>query len=420
MRIRNWFALASVFVMATGCSVAAQDNSNGTDNAIVNVPHTPVERQSIGNCWLYAEASWAESMHLTATGTEFDVSQSYWTYWHWYDQIKGGWSSEISTGGNQYTANDIIRNYGVVPEKSFVAEDSNGEMSYRQSSALNKINDELKNGRLKESSARQDAKLVRQVLDEAWQLTAEVKAWMTKAFGEDGKTTLGRTARSPEGTPIISAADFKVKYTSRASNGTVTVKDTSLAVAMDEWRTASYPTWASGGSTLESTRRSFLQRVQRALHDAQPVVITWNVDFNAMESGDNERRGSFNMTTLNGNGPGRQGGHMTVLEDYEAETVEFGLLKAGVTLDPSNAEDKKKLDAALLPTTKIKFLRVKNSWGAFRDDRSSAPGFPGYHDLYSDYLNGPIKWCPDATSPTNETCTGSSVPFRNVILPPGY
>ena len=29
-------------------------------------------------------------------------------------------------------------------------------------------------------------------------------------------------------------------------------------------------------------------------------------------------------------------------------------------------------------------------------DRAAAQGFPGYHDLYMDYLNGPITWCPSA------------------------
>src|SRR5262249_19358714 len=153
-------------------------------------------------------------------------------------------------------------------------------------------------------------------------------------------------------------------------------------------RETAYPTSGSA-SSLASKRRSFQIRVQKALHDRQPVVLTWDVDFNAMENYDPTLRGSFNMTTLKrAGGPGRQGGHMTVLEDYEAVTKDFGTLKAGVTLDPTNAADKAKLDAALLSTTVVKFFRIKNSWGASRDDRAFAANFPGYHDLYMDYLNG--------------------------------
>ena len=85
------------------------------------------------------------------------------------------------------------------------------------------------------------------------------------------------------------------------------------------------------------------------------------------------------------------------------------------------AKDKKKLDAALLPSTIVKFLRIKNSWGALRDDRSSAPGFPGYHDLYMDYMNGPINFCPDAPEPHSyESCKTKATPFEGVVLPPGY
>jgi hypothetical protein len=164
-----------------------------------------------------------------------------------------------------------------------------------------------------------------------------------------------------------------------------------------------------------------LQRVQRALHDGQPVVITWDVDFNALENGAGELAGSFNLQTLEAAGaPGRQGGHMTVLEDYAAETDDFGLLEAGVTLDPEDAQDAEKLEAALLDSTEIKFLRIKNSWGADRPDRQFAPGFPGYHDLYLDYLDGPIPFCPNQEDATNDNCNGESTPLRNVMLPPGY
>ena len=111
---------------------------------------------------------------------------------------------------------------------------------------------------------------------------------------------------------------------------------------------------------------------------------------------------------------------MTVLEDYEAETVEFGLLEAGKTLDPTDAADAEKLAAALRDDTKITKLRIKNSWGANRPDREFAPGFPGYHDLWMDYMNGPIAFCPNEDDKTGDNCTGESVPLRSVMLPPGY
>lgn len=406
--------LAFSSVAVTGCTVGTGNDSSD----ITDVNHTDVERQSIGNCWLYAEASWVESMHLTATGEKFDVSQSYWTYWHWYKQIIEEGVSEIETGGFFTESADIIRARGLITESKFIKEDTTSEMSTRQSTALSKMNQELSTGRLKTAASRADAALVRKVLDESWALSSTVKGQLTKAFGKDGKKTL-QSGGVTAGTSIIAPDKFAVEYTERLTNPSApTVKKTTLDVALNDWREASYPDF---GSNLDSKRRTFQIRVQRALHDRQPVVITWDVDFNAMEGSDPVLRGSFNLTTLKKAGkPGRQGGHMTVLEDYEIETSQYGILKAGVTLDPTNPDDKAKLDAALLPSSKMRFFRIKNSWGALRDDRASAPGFPGYHDLYMDYLNGPIAWCPDTETKTNENCTGKGTPFNAVVLPPGY
>ena len=407
-------AVVALTPFATGC---VADTGSDTD-AVTDVPHTPVERQSIGNCWLYAEASWVESLNLAATGVAFDLSQSYWTYWHWYEQIVEEGSDEISTGGGFSVAKGIILRRGLMQETKFVPEDATSEMSSRQSSALNKMNSELKSGRLATSEARGNRELVRKVMDEAWGLSPTVKGWMTKVFAKDYSRDLQYGGAVTTGTAVKAAKAFQVAYTTRTSaTAPGTPKTTTLDVALSEWREAYYPS-----SGTDAQKRTFQIRIQKAAHDRQPVVLTWNVDFNAMESYDPVLRGSFNLTTLkNAGGPGRQGGHMTVLEDYEAVTEQYGELKAGVTLDPSNPDDAAKLEAALLPSTTIKFFRIKNSWGAFRDDRSSAPGFPGYHDLYMDYMNGPIAWCPDVEgTKTTANCTGSARPFRAVVLPPGY
>jgi hypothetical protein len=480
--------------LLTACEQPRQESTSdeaigSAQSEIADVAHTAVERQSIGNCWLYAQATWVESLNLSAllagagnggggntnscshnvceagdklvadcspcatkicdadpyccdnewdsvctdaiAGVcgadacndsapapveevkELDVSQSYWTYWHWFDQVTGYmYSDEISTGGNQWKSHAIVRDRGLMREVDFVPEDSNSEMSSRQSSALSTVNAALKNGELKSAEARRDGKLVRKVFDEAWGLSPEVRQQIDKVFGEDGEGTI-RQGGSVDGTNIIDPATVPVRYT-KFVDGATSVRETNLLEAVREWKEVRYP-------SSNTDRRKFLQRVQRALHDAQPVVITWDVEFNAMENGMNERRGSFNMQTLKDAGkPGSQGGHMTVLEDYAAETEAFGLLAAGVTLDPNNAEDKAKLDAALLTSTKIKFLRVKNSWGGNRPDRAFAKDFPGYHDLWMDYLDGPIKFCPNVDNPTNDNCNGESVPLDNVMLPPGY
>jgi len=403
-------ALSAIAIPACASPTSEPPATGSGEDDIVNVPQTEVERQSIGNCWLYAHASWVESMHKSATGEDFDISQSYWTYWHWFDQIASGFSTQISTGGNYSTASGIVRKYGLMSEGAFVDTDTANEMSARQASALAAINESLKTGALKDPAARRDRALVRREMDAAWALAPEVTAKLTQAFGESVSKTFSSTTApaDPTGTDILRALDFKVKYTNGPGNLAV---ERNLLQAQTDWRQVYY----------RAGDRSFQIRVQKALHDAQPVIITWFVDFNAMENRTGELRGSFNMTTLGELGPGRQGGHMTVLEDYQAKLGDGRILKAGETLDPQDPDQKALLDSALLQSSEVQFFRVKNSWGAARPDRAFAPGMPGYHDLYLDYLDGPVKRCAERNGETDTTnCPSTTTPLQNVVLPPGY
>jgi hypothetical protein len=404
------FSLVTALVLL-GCAATPAAIPVTTDSDdIVNVPQTDVERQSIGNCWLYAHASWVESMHKAATGESFDVSQSYWTYWHWFDQVATGNATTISTGGNWQTANAIVKKYGLVAERDFILADTDSELSTRQASALAAVNESLAHGALSPSGARQDRTLVRRELDRAWGLTPEVTSMLDAVFGADVARTFGPVSAPAESAgPIQRAQDFKVAYTT--APGTPAAQRV-LSQAMTDWRQVFYAT---------ADRRAFQLRVQKALHDAQPVIITWFVDFDALESRDNGRLGSFNLVTLNELGPGRQGGHMTVLEDYEARLADGRILAAGKTLDPADPGDRTLLESALLASTQITFLRVKNSWGSARPDRAFAPGMPGYHDLYLDYLDGPVKKCVERDGETDTTnCPTTTTPLQNVVLPPGY
>ncbi|MGQ0507165.1 MAG: hypothetical protein ACT4TC_17795, partial [Myxococcaceae bacterium] len=117
--------------------------------------------------------------------------------------------------------------------------------------------------------------------------------------------------------------------------------------------------------------------------------------------------------------PGPQGGHLVVLEDYEIDNVPgFGTLPAGTLETRPQA-----LLAALSPTATMKFIRIKNSWGT-----SKLPNYPGYHDLYFPYLDGPIQQCTQrAAEPADvvedkRPCVRSQpiVPQWGFVLPPGY
>jgi hypothetical protein len=423
----RWLSLASLFALASvttlGCATEQGDGSTeegggdgvATDD-ITQVNHSKVKRQSIGNCWLYATTSWLEALNKAATGQEKNTSESWLTYWHWYEQIANGSSgAEVSTGGSFGTAADLIARYGITLEGDFVASEADAEMSNRQKSALDTINASLKNGVLKDPAARRDRKLVRKELDRAWGLDQAVITRINNVFGDSVSRTLDRSSAAQSAAPankVIRAKDFPAKVRNaqgQSVNGTLAdAIGTSTGwfgprQGQYAWNEVDYPSDARG-------RREFWKRVQKALHDQQPVITSWKVDFNALT-----RDSHFSKAELDRRGPGHQGGHMTVMHDYQAEVPGVGLLKAGENATPQQ------MQAALADGTKIQFVRVKNSWGGIRPDRWDNAVVPGYHDLEMDYLNGPIKECAEVDGHTDpNSCTRNVTPLWDVVLPPGY
>jgi len=427
----RWLTLASMFALASasavGCAAEPGSGDEATDEEtgsstddITQVDHSKVKRQSIGNCWLYAATSWLEALNKAATGTEANTSESWLTYWHWYEQLANGRAgSEISTGGSYATAADLIVRYGITLEKDFIASEADAEMSNRQSSALNAVNAQLKNGGpLKDAITRRDRKAIRAELDKAWGLDAATVARINNVFGESVTRTLDRSTaavRATAANKIIAPKDFTVQLKDpttkqpiratladalgRSSGGWWAPREGKLA-----WNEVNYPSDTRG-------RREFWKRVQRALHDGQPVITSWKVDFNALSSSS-----VFSFAELQRRGPGRQGGHMTVMHDYQAEVPGVGLLKAG------EQATREQMDKALSDDTKLVFVRVKNSWGGIRPDRWNEAAIPGYHDLELAYLNGPIKECSTEDAPTNPAtqCTRQVTPLWDVVLPAGY
>lgn len=423
----RWLSLASMLALAAsasaGCAADQEDGivsddgvASSTDD-ITQVDQTEVKRQSIGNCWLYATTSWLEALNKGATEEGKNTSESWLTYWHWFEQIANGRSgTEISTGGTYATAADLIVRYGVVLEKDFIAVEAEAEMSNRQSSALDAINRSLKSGALKDSAARRDRNLVRKELDAAWRLDAATSARIDAVFGKDVTRTLDKSsaAKSRAAANLVITPDkFEARLKDPASGEFVTgTLADALGTSSGSWYGSRQGKFAFNQVTYprnERARRDFWKRVQRSLHDQIPVITSWKVDFNALSS----TTSHFSLEELKRRGIGRQGGHMTVMHDYEAEVPGIGLLKAG---EQATAEQ---MEAALSDDTVIHFVRVKNSWGGIRPDRWANAAIPGYHDLDLDYLNGPIVDCPEETV-DKSTCTREVVPLWDVVLPAGY
>jgi hypothetical protein len=409
--------LAAGPALAAGCAAPAdevEEETGASTDAITDVNNSRVKRQSIGNCWLYATASWAEALNKSASASgnaEMNMSESYWTYWHWFDQIaNGSASSEVSTGGWYATAAEIINRYGVMSEGSFIASEVNDEMSLRQKSALAKVNASLETGALSTPEARRDRALVRRELDAAWELSSGVRAQLTRVFGASVSRTLDRSTVSTRFSSIKRATEIKVQLRDPQTHEpvTATLQD-AIGTRTTSWgpRTGRFAWQMTSYPTSASSRRGTLVRVQKAMHDKQPVIMSWFVDFNALDA-----QGRFAAPPAT---PGHQGGHMVVVEDYQIGDVPgFGTLKVGELETRPEA-----LEAALSPSAKIELIRVKNSWGSYRPDRQFV--LPGYHDLYMKYLDGPVKHCSenDDGTPNTDSCYDDT-PLNDFVLPPGY
>jgi hypothetical protein len=429
--MRNLFV--AILMLSCGPSLvesqtADDEQLSQEDSAITSVDHSKVERQSIGNCWVYAVTGWAEALNRAAavSGQEpLNLSQSYVTYWHWFDQISNGGASTIQTGGTFEVALRLFDRYGLMREGGFIPSEASAEMSARQKSALDRINASLASGGLATSANRRNRTLVRAELDKAWALDTDMVKALDTVFGKDVSKTIVRdyakvapaqvSRITGPAAVILRPSDIAVKTTTFAMSTGTLAKTGTLQEAMgvgnfsrtgaSAWKTAVYPTGASN-------RRTFQKRIQRALHDQQPVIVSWFVDFNALG-----RDSTFTLERVKQNGPGHQGGHMVLMHDYEIDGVPgFGTLKAGTVETRPEA-----LTAALSDAASIKFFRIKNSWGSQRSDRWDTSALPGYHDLYVTYLNGPVKQCQEkADGSTDTTNCSDTTPLWDVVLPAGY
>lgn len=408
-------ATAASFVLVPQLVGCLADSTDSSSDDITNVANSSVKKQSIGNCWVYASIGWAESLRIGYSGEELNLSESYVSYWHWYEQITGGAAGmvgvasldkdQVTTGGFFGVAVELMRRYGVMNEGTFIPEEAEAARSARQSSALAAINTSLKSGVLSDKAKRKDLALVRAEMDKAWQLDAGVIALMDDVFGKDVSKNLEKGSVIPaNATGLRSPKAVEIAMT---SSGPLTLADAigkpqssynaRTRTGTYAWNEESYPTGTS-------SRRDYLKKAQKAMHGGLPVIMTWFVDFNALKS---------NVFAEPPTTPGRQGGHMTVLEDYQIDNVPgFGTLKAGETVT-----DPKALEAALSSDATISFFRIKNSWGSDLAPPDASPDLKGYYDLHMKYLNGPITKC---TASGTDACASKSqeTGLWAFVLPP--
>lgn len=379
----SWKNIGLATLVSLTASCHSPERNSQSDLKVTSVVHTPVKRQSIGNCWLYAQATWLESMLKATTGDDTNVSETYWTYWDMYEKLMRNEpipTDELNTGGSWKGSKNLILKYGWVKEEDFIPEEKDKTMSEAQSCAEDYI---LKQGRDGGPLFEQDR-------------TEEVvRAELDKAFSCKGKYKIDMDATRAKS---VGATETRLVD---IMNG----NEKSLKDWLSDWQEPSvyagnaYGAYEGKKLPTESEFANYKkieQRIKKALNDHQPVVLSWYVSFNAAN-----KDGLFNISTLADKGEmGSSGGHMVVLYDYTVRNVPG----VGAIGEGDLSEEEKNL--AL--TGDLDYVVVKNSWGADRPDRPWLQN--GYSRLSWDYLTSRYE---------NESGSFSTF-LRGVVFPPGY
>lgn len=390
------------FSMTTGCSAVSQQNAEQKASVLpealsstktVNIPHTPVKWQSIGNCWAYAAVGWIESMMLRGETEPLpNFSETYITYRHYEGQLNYLRGNELQTGGSFYEATQIILRYGLMYEADFAPEEATLSKSDRQKRATAILNESLASGPLSKIRTR-----------------AVIRAELDRAFGVN-----------------IKALESKIIDPSEILVSTGQGGKAPLSSVMPSWQDLSWPVSYSEypadplpglkampklNDQLSDLQIRTIRRAMRAMNAGYPVVLNWFVDFNAMSS-----EGVFNFATLQEKGAGRQGYHSTVLEDYLAKGFDP---EGNVHFETPEGQVSDDLKSKVLAFGSLTSFITKNSWGGSeRIDRASylRDGEKGYHKLTSDYLFAFIPQFNEETSAFEGYTTG----VNSIIVPPGF
>jgi hypothetical protein len=425
-RVLACFALASLVPAGIACSFA-NDDAAQQSNEVTSVENTGVKQQAISNCWLYATAGWAESLHKGATLRDVDLSEAYWNLWYWYEQITGGdlaldpnalaGSNRVAQGGWWGLGAEIIRRYGFMYEGDFIpAADPRAE---RHSEAVRAINASLASGALKTPESRRDGKLVRKELYAAWKLEGGVAADLEVVFApvldtrKPGDPMPAIADRMQSGGPLgLTRVHAPHELPVLGADGvrTVTLEDVvgvpapntapkdGVRVGPEAWSERRYA-WIDDEAG-RATKKAMLKNVQEILNRRLAVPFGWWISTMAKDGKYSADRVSDSSIT---------GLHESIFVDYEVEDVPgFGTLRVDERETRPAA-----LEAALDDKAKVTFFRIKNSWGtdpgwsqeelrqfglsALTADAGSRkahylPGKPGFNDLTVDFLDRGKRW----------------------------
>lgn len=371
--VPQFFAL-SLITWLVSCGESRFQTS---DVSTVDVLQTSVESQEIQNCWAYAIAGWAESLHLKATGEKVNISEAYWTYWQMYDELMTNHKviREINTGSYWESAKKFIAEHGLMYERDFSTEDQ----QKLQNEAETAVNKALKRGGALHYPENRTSEAVTSVLDKAFHVHLKDKKPIALKDFDIGASDDPRQPRN-----LLEA-----------------ITDPNRM-----WKLYEYP-YVEGKeeptAEILASRKAMLKRVMRAMNEGYPVIMGMMLDFEGL----NESNNTFEYDRLIARRPkaANQGGHMTVLSDYTVKNAPDG---HGGLMDVGEGTASEEVRGLAVDGSVSTFI-VKNSWGP-----TTTPGIKsGYYRFEMKYLDASWKWFEGHKSITY-TALG------DFTLPPGF
>ncbi|NRA65923.1 MAG: hypothetical protein HRU19_15655 [Pseudobacteriovorax sp.] len=353
--------------LITGCG---EQNPNSQLDA-VDIPNTSIKHQSIDNCWVYATVGWIESLHMRSGLGSQNFSETYLMYRYFQDQLVFTTPSRIETAGLWVRAKHIVKKFGLMYERDFIAEEADSRQSARQEEALDFVNNKLRDQSFRDQlvslSGDQRVRFVQDMLDQAF--AVQYREFSTKVIPADSIIL-----KNSKGDNISLTKEIDRWHLEFHNRSLFAWDDAGLSVS-------DLPALPPSGLTQD--QKDLQVKVIKALNRKDPVILEWFIDFNARD-----QRGVFSLESIIDKEPGRQGYHQTVIEDYVADIIDpvTGRVIKTVGEGQASRQDLK----ALEENGRLKYLIVKNSWGV--DSVSyTVGGDKGFHRIDASYLFGWMK-----------------------------
>jgi hypothetical protein len=361
----------------TGCRENTEDRTGAVK--VAEVPHTSAKKQTIGNCWLYAQAAWLESLYKGARPDQGDinVSESYWLYWYFYDQLvlqddsdqqgrSAAKQGKLMTEGQWEDSVEIIRKHGFMLEGDFLGHERDAEASQTQKHAAEELT------RMVEKEKR---------FTEPQQRTPDnVRKVLNRIFGVDMDRIMAQ--QTAAGGPIKMPHSTWVRHTHQSV--------VTLTEALDGWESVRFPGGLSSSYTPDTLRQiernKISVRLRLAINDHLPVQMKFRLDSRYL----NRETATFENRIYSKWVPEMnivQGIHQVVLADYAVKNIDAkrfgydaGIISFGELDMKYQGEQRSSiLNEAATRVFALEAVKFKNSWGSFLPHLGSENGYFFYN-----------------------------------------